>query len=171
MDDKMKRLVLIGSLAGLAALSPFLNSEPRNEAYYSTEIDDAVAHAKRNPVDKRYVGSSWYNRSTSKSFALPKMMNTEMDQEVIEGAVGATAAGDERAAVVEEPVREIDLGRTIKGDKLADTQQRQTTQEIPQKVEQSTIVFIPEIKHSDPNFTGAARNTTADVKITAELRP
>lgn len=171
MDDKMKRLVLIGSIAGLAALSPFINSEPRNEAYYSTEIDDAVAHAKRNPVDKRYVGSSWYNRTTSKSFALPKLMNKEMDKEVIEGAVGATAAGDERAAVVQEPVREMDLGRTIKEEKIPSSPQEQATQDLPQKVELSTIVFIPEIKHSDPNFTGAARNTTADVKITAELRP
>lgn len=174
MDDMLKKIALTGIVGGVIIASPFLRSEPQNEDYYSTEIDDAVAHAKRNPVDKRYVGSSWYNRSTSNSFALPKLLNKEMDNQVIEGAVGATAAGDNRNAAVEEPVIEANLGHTIVSDNVEETSlvRNSPTSSTPQKVEQSqTSHYTREIRYDSSGFTGSSREIRSDVTITAKIRP
>jgi len=171
MDGKRNTLLLTAIAGTLAALAGYVYAQPGNEAYFSPEIDDAVAHAKRNPVDDRYVGSSWYNRSTSRSFPLPKLLNTEMDQQVIEGAVGATAAGDQRAAVVAAPVREASLGRKSKSEELNENSADQEENNSGDTVEQSeTEVYIKEIKYSDSGFTGAARNIRSNVSISARVR-
>ncbi|KZZ48090.1 MAG: hypothetical protein MK185_09390 [Saccharospirillaceae bacterium] len=172
MNGKGKKLLLLAAVGATAVLSPLLYSQPGNEAYYSTEIDDAVAHAKRNPVDKRYVGSTWYNRSTSKSFRLPKMLNTEMNDQVIEGAVGATAAGDEAVPVVDESVTQINLGRTIDNDSLKETRPVQTAETPAQKVDLSEAeVYIPITTYSGQGFSGTATDIRSNVRISAEARP
>jgi hypothetical protein len=172
MNGKGKKLLLLAAVGATAVLSPLLYSQPGNEAYYSTDIDDAVAHAKRNPVDKRYVGSTWYNRSTSKSFRLPKMLNTEMNDQVIEGAVGATAAGDEAVPVVDESVTQINLGRTIDNDSLKETRPVQTAETPAQKVDLSEAeVYIPITTYSGQGFSGTATDIRSNVRISAEARP
>ena len=172
MNGKGKKLLLLAAVGATAVLSPLLYSQPGNEAYYSTEIDDAVAHAKRNPVDKRYVGSTWYNRSTSKSFRLPKMLNTEMNDQVIEGAVGATAAGDEAVPVVDESVTQINLGRTIDNDSLKEPRPVQTAETPAQKVDLSEAeVYIPITTYSGQGFSGTATDIRSNVRISAEARP
>ena len=172
MNGKGKKLLLLAAVGATAVLSPLLYSQPGNEAYYSTEIDDAVAHAKRNPVDKRYVGSTWYNRSTSKSFRLPKMLNTEMNDQVIEAAVGATAAGDEAVPVVDESVTQINLGRTIDNDILKETKPVQTAETPAQKVDLSEAeVYIPITTYSGQGFSGTATDIRSNVRISAEARP
>ena len=172
MNGKGKKLLLVTALGTTAVLSPLLYSQPGNEAYYSTEIDDAVAHAKRNPIDKRYVGSTWYNRSTSKSFRLPKMLNTEMDNEMIEGAVGATAAGDERAAEIDESVIQVDLGRAIDNEHLDEATPVQTADTSINRVELSeTEVYIPVTTYTSPGFSGRAVNIRSNASVKAEVRP
>jgi len=170
MDGKHKKLILTLATGVLATAAGYLYAQPGNEAYYSTEIDDAVAHAKRNPVNKRYVGSSWYNRSTSKSFPLPKMLNTEMENQIIEGAVGATAAGDERAAVIAEPIREASLGRTSKDSELNESSAEQDENSSTGKVEKSTEVHIREVTYKGPDFEGTARNIRANTTVSARIR-
>lgn len=172
MNGKGKKLLLLTALGTTAVLSPLLYSQPGNEAYYSTEIDDAVAHAKRNPIDKRYVGSTWYNRSTSKSFRLPKMLNTEMDNEMIEGAVGATAAGDERVAEIDESVIQVDLGHTIDNESLEEARPVQSAETPVQKVDLSEAeVYIPITTYSGQGFSGTATDIRSSVSISAEARP
>lgn len=63
-----------------------------NSAYYTSNIDKAVKDAERRPRNV-YVGNRWYNRTTSKSFGLPKMLNKEMAGKHLEGALESTAAG------------------------------------------------------------------------------
>lgn len=171
MESTGKRLILLASMAAFIII-PLANSQPENEAYYSTDIDDAVAHAKRNPVNKRYVGSTWYNRSTSKSFPLPKMLNTEMDEEVIEGAVGATAAGDERAAEINPSVVQVDLGRAVDSDSFDEATPVQTAITTPQKVERSeTEVYIPKTTYTGQGFSGTATEIRSNVSVNAISRP
>lgn len=172
MNDKRKKLLLLTALGASVALSPLLYSQPGTEAYYSPDIDDAVAHAKRNPVDKQHVGSTWYNRSTSKSFGLPKMLNTEMDDQVIEGAVGATAAGDERPAEVNESLLQVDLGRTLDNDRLEEAKPVQTANTEANRVELSqTGVYIPETSYTGGGFSGRAVDIRSNATVTAEVRP
>lgn len=79
--------------------------------YFTNDIDDAVEAVKRNPKNTNHIGSRWYGRSTSRSISLPPLLNTEMDQEVIEGAMGPTAAGEAAAAEAQQPSRDAALGR------------------------------------------------------------
>lgn len=93
-----------------------------NEAYYSTDVDEAVTAAKRNPTNTNKVGARWYNRSTAQSFTFPKLLNTEMDSAVIEGAMGPTAAGEAAAADAQQPIKDAALDRSSRSDSLQDTQ-------------------------------------------------
>lgn len=163
-------LILSSATLTLLAAGLHLQAQPGNEAYYSTNIDDAVSHAKHNPVDKRYVGKTWYNRSTSQSFDFPKMLNSEMNEQVIEGAVGATAAGDQRDIVVDESILETNLGRNI--NDLDETNTITVTN--PDAVQEVTPpvneIFVREIIYSDTGFSGSSSNIRSDVTITAQER-
>ena len=77
-----------------------------DEGYYTTEIDQAVEYAQQNPVRPELIGDTWYDRSTFKSFALPTLANEVMDNQVIEGAMGPTAAGEAAAADDGRPIRQ-----------------------------------------------------------------
>lgn len=80
-------------------------------SYYSTDLDDAVQSVKNNPVNSNRVGARWYGRSTSNSFSLPKLDNGAMENEVVEGAMGPTAAGEAAAANAQQPVKDLALDR------------------------------------------------------------
>src|SRR5690554_6681008 len=79
-----KQLIMIS--ATLIAASAFAVDKD----YYSADLENAIKAAKENSSQSQHVGARWYNRSTSRSFNFPKMMNAEMDEEVIEGAVEVT---------------------------------------------------------------------------------
>lgn len=98
-------LVLSGLLLAPASM---VFAESQN--YFSTDLDDAVQAAKNNPNSVNHVGARWYGRSTSRSFNFPPLLNTEMDEEVIEGAMGPTAAGEAAAAEAQAPAKDAALG-------------------------------------------------------------
>lgn len=158
-----------------ALLLPALHVHAGNEAYYSTELDDAVNAARRNPVNTSYVGSRWYNRTTSRSFNLPPMLNTEMDQQVIEGAMGPTAAGTAAAAEALQPARDAALGRQSKGDALddsvSDTRKRKNQKGDDDSAEPVEIIEDVYIRESR-SANSAARDVRANsVTIRATSRP
>jgi hypothetical protein len=61
--------------------------------YYSNDIDTAVKEADNSPRNETYVGHRRHNRTTSKSIGFPRLMNTEMSSEIIDGVLDTTAAG------------------------------------------------------------------------------
>lgn len=97
-----------------------------SNGYYTTDIDDAVEAVKRNPKNTNHVGARWYGRSTSRSISLPPLLNTEMDQEVIEGAMGPTAAGEAAAAQAQQPSKDAALGRKNHISSIEDVKSEQT---------------------------------------------
>lgn len=143
---------------------------PKHDEYYSDDIFTAIEEAKHRTHHYNYSRSKRYNRTTSQSIQLPRLLNKEMDKEVVEGAVGATAAGDNRTTDVSRPQSEVDLGRNI-SDKPSNPVAQQDAPVSTGRIERSTTTFIPEIKHQSSDFTGASRNITADVRISAEVRP
>ncbi|WP_430460105.1 hypothetical protein ACQUQU_12900 [Thalassolituus sp. LLYu03] len=152
----------------LAAVSFHGSAATPNEAYYSQDIDDAVAAAKRNPVDTEYVGSSWYNRSTSRSFPLPKLLNTEMDSEVVEGAMGPTAAGEQAAFEASRPVRDAALGRVNKRDALAESKKKSDDPDEDEDYQPNpTEIYVPEARSENSRV----REIRANVSIKATARP
>lgn len=110
------------SLPASAETAPAKRKAIMNEAYFSTDVDEAVLAAKRNPVNTNYVGARWYNRTTLKSFPMAKLMNTEMDEQIVEGAMGPTAAGEAAAEQAQQPAKDAALGRKNQDETLQDTQ-------------------------------------------------
>ncbi len=138
-----------------------------NESYYSTDLEDAVADAKRNPVNSEYVGRSWYNRTTSKSFPLPKLLNTEMDAEVIEGAMGPTAAGEAAALEAQQPVRDVAQGRKSKQETLAEAKKKQNKPDDETVVERSQEIYVREARSENSRVT----DIRATVTIKTSYKP
>lgn len=88
---------LIAVLAPLFIL-PFSLAEESvqvGEDYYGNDINAAVLEAEQNTRKLDYSHTYWHNRSTSKSFNLPKMEFDDLDKTNLEGALGSTAAGGE----------------------------------------------------------------------------
>lgn len=144
-----------------------------NELYYSSDIDDAVDAARMNPLNNTYVGARWYNRTTSRSFNLPPMLNTEMDQEIIEGAMGPTAAGEAAAAQAQQPVVDSALQRQSKSNTISDTQAELRKRDSNETNSEDRVippasVFVSEARSQ----TGVSRNIrAAGVTVKAESRP
>lgn len=89
----MKTPIVISTLILLSSglLQTFAHANDGD--YFSNNLDEAVNKAKNSPNSAEFVGSRWYNRTTSKSFNFPKLMNSEMSTEVVDGALDATASG------------------------------------------------------------------------------
>lgn len=158
MQNKILTFVL--SLTLLS--SSLLFAATQEGQYYSTDVDSAVEHAKKNPVDMRYIGSTWYNRSTSKSFRLPKMLNQEMNSERVEGSMGADVVTDKLANVEGTPQQEIDLGRTTKEEAFKEKKVVSKGNGLEQdKIPESQDVYIKEIRYEGHGYIGVARDIRA----------
>ena len=89
MKSSLYLIPLLSAVIATANAADSLNEEAAKTAYSSPEVQVAVEAARSFPTQAEYVGYEWYNRTTSKSFPLPKLLNTEMNNLVIEGAMGA----------------------------------------------------------------------------------
>lgn len=98
-----KQLIMIS--ATLIAASAFAVDKD----YYSADLENAIKAAKENSAQSQHVGARWYNRSTSRSFNFPKMMNAEMDEEVIEGAVAVTPSEVDTVTTAQIPMRKANF--------------------------------------------------------------
>lgn len=161
------------SLTGLllSISSGLALAAPGNEAYFYNDIDAAVEHAQRHPTQSQYVGTRWYNRSTSRSIELPPLLNREMDEKVIEGALGPTAAGEAAAAEAQQPIRNAALGRANNENSFDDNQPRTKAPSDSSKAESDDEVVIREISYQGSDFKTKARDIRANVQIRATVRP
>lgn len=163
------RFTWIGLVLSVSAST--VMAVPGNEAYFYNDIDAAVEHAQRNPVQTQYVGSLWYNRSTSRSITLPPLLNRELDEKIIEGALGPTAAGEAAAAEAQQPVRNAALGRANNENSFDDNQPRTTAPSDSAKADNNDEVVIREISYEGNQFKTRTRDIRANVDIRATLRP
>ncbi len=88
---------IIALLAPIILLPFALADEsiPIGEDYYGNDIDAAITEAKQSKRKGNYDNRYWYNRTTSESFALPKMQADALEKERLEGALGVTQAGEQ----------------------------------------------------------------------------
>ncbi|QQD20727.1 hypothetical protein GJQ55_02575 [Venatoribacter cucullus] len=153
---------------------PLWPAHANTEQYFSPDLDDAVSAARSNPVNTNFVGARWYNRTTSRSFSLPKMLNTEMDEEVIEGAMGPTAAGEAAAVAAQQPAVDSALGRQSKNAALADTSSEKlkrdsdSSPESAEKVDGKKELFIPEARSE---FAVSRNIRASGVSVKATPKP
>jgi len=152
-----------------ATAADYLNQEEANRAYQSPEIETAVEAAKRFPSQAEYVGYEWYNRTTSKSFPLPKMLNTEMNNLIIEGAMGPTAAGEEAAQEASRPVRQVALGNKTEEDDIVESDEN-LQPEAPEKVKTPKVFFVSESRSVNKNGESISRNVRGqNITITTKF--
>lgn len=159
MKSSLYFIPLLSAVIATANAADSLNEEAAKAAYNSPEVEVAVEAARQHPVQADYVGYEWYNRTTSKSFPLPKLLNTEMNNLVIEGAMGPTAAGNAAVAEAGRPVRRVALGQSSEEDDLVE-------------VDENLVPATPDVdKQPREYFMGEARsqNQTGEI-ITRNVR-
>ncbi|WP_320820142.1 hypothetical protein [Thalassolituus sp.] len=163
----LSRVTLLAT--GLLLCTSALSYDDVVKAYYSPQLDEAVDAAKHTPDKTEYVGHAWYNRTTSKSFPLPKLLNTEMENLVIEGAMGPTAAGEAASVESQKPVRDTALGRNIAEDDVTDTEQGTSPKEnndAPQKKE----TLLRNVTYKGQNYDLRVKDARSSATITAQVR-
>ncbi len=158
-------LLTTGLLLSVSALS----YDDAAKAYYSPQLDEAVDAAKHSPSQTEYVGHAWYNRTTSKSFPLPKLLNTEMEELVIEGAMGPTAAGEAAAIEAQKPVRDTALGRNITEDDVADAEQGTSPKE-DEEVTKKKETLLRNVTYKGQNYELRVRDARSSATITTQVR-
>ena len=171
-------LLAVSLLSG-ALLAPAYAENP----YYANDIDAAVRDAERNGPNMNYVGNRWYNRTTSKSFDFPKLMNREMDKEVIEGALDSTAAGPgdeppertnpELLAESETPVKKNAerLEEELIPLDSKESAAINASNDFVIKAEGTFDVVIERIEFSNFDYNSSANNIRTQGKISATARP
>lgn len=173
-----KTPLLAAVLSASAVISPAYAENP----YYANDIDAAVRDAERNGVNQNYVGNRWYNRTTSKSFDFPKLMNSEMEDEIVEGALDSTAAGPgdeppERESPLQLTEQEIPAADTEEIESLKDLvaapdENAVTALRIPDEEEVlPTVRFVESIEFTGNDFQGRATGISSDVSSTAYITP
>jgi hypothetical protein len=167
--------VFSGSLLAAFALA-------KENPYYANDLDAAVQEAEKNPSDMKFVGSRWYNRSTSKSFNFPKLMNTEMSSEIVDGALDATAAGPgdvapERSSPLELNAEDVITNKQDDSEInfLADTKSTDIDLSIqpPADIDElaPTIFTVDKIEYTSENYSGSATNIRGESSSRAYITP
>lgn len=159
----MDRSFLTGVLvAGTLMIVTFSASDAEDqrvrmdEDYYQNDIDSAVREAERNRRSKSFDYSNryWYNRTTAESFELPQLGSDDLDDTMLEGAIGSTAAGEANIAQPDLPENEqADLVQ----DKMevADQQEKvdqpsQALRPIEPPAQIGPVLVVDEIEHRFP---------------------
>ncbi len=178
----MKTPFIITTLAILSGGLFHVFAQASGNDYYSNDLDAAVKNAEERPNDTAYVGNRWYNRTTSKSFDFPKLLNREMSTEVVDGALDATAAGPgdtapERTSplVLSEQDASASNKDTTELALLADTKTTdidlsvQPTADITELA--PAVYIVQKIEYRDDNFSGSASDIRSEASSRAYITP
>ncbi len=178
----MKTPLLLTTLAVLTGGLLHVFAQANDNDYYSNDLDAAVKNAEDSPSNMKYVGNRWYNRTTSKSFDFPKLMNKEMSTEVVDGALDATAAGPgdvapERKSPLELSESDVIIGKKENADLdiIASTKSTEidiSVQPTATITELEPAVYkVQEIQYRDNDFSGSARDIRSEATSRAYLTP
>lgn len=178
----MKTPVIITALIVFSASLLQVFAQANENDYYSSDLDDAINSAKVSPTESNVVGSSWYNRSTSKSFNFPKLMNTEMSTEAVAGALDAppaspSDAAPRRTSPLELTEREALIGKQDEADldqfaNIKKTEVGLSTAPNPKSKNLIPKVYmVDKIEFSSGTFSGTARDIRSESSSNAYLTP
>jgi len=142
-----RKLLLI--LAPICLVLPIVFAEDSirmGEDYYGNDIDAAISEAKQNNRKVNYSNRYWYNRTTSKSFDLPKLGSKELEKERLEGALQPTAAGKINTT---NTVPDEDQTLVVQKNLELNEQENQTgnIEAAPIEVAPRNIYISPDISH------------------------
>lgn len=163
--------LLTAIVSASASAAEYLTDEEAQAAYATTDLEQAVEDARDTADRSEYVGYEWYSRTTSKSFPMARMLNTEMDSAVVEGAMGPTAAGEAAAEEATRPVRENALGRDTENEELIDVADGDTFFTDPQPVVNQIDFFVGEFSAQTNTGEVLVRNSRAVGTVTSVQTP
>jgi len=170
-------------LAAVLSACAGISSAYAENPYYSSDIDAAVKDAQRNGVNQKYVGNRWYNRTTSKSFDFPKLLNSEMEGEIVEGALDSTAAGPgDEPPERESPEQLVESDTPIKNntekleEELIPLDSKESaaisaSNDVTLQAEGTFDVRIDRIEFSNFDYDSSANNIHTKGSISATVRP
>jgi len=171
----IKRGKFLLALAPVFLLLPFALAEDTirmGEDYYGNDINAAIIEAQQNERKVNYANRYWYNRTTSKSFDLPKLGTQALENERLEGALEPTAAGGKVSTPDNIPNEE--QARTLQTslEQATTESEPNINQQIPAVTPQSNGQFVPETFHEFPRGdTVTTRNLTTNGSISSTPRP
>lgn len=162
----MKTPLIVTTLAIL--FSNALCAQANDNDYYSNNLDAAIKNAKNSARNSKYVGERWYNRTTSRSFNFPKLMNTEMSTKAINDSLDNPRADLSSAPPVHLSPLLLNERSVITSNKtstdldyLVETKPVLQASDIPEEVSDElveTVYFIEKVEFDSKGFTGIARN-------------
>ncbi len=113
------KLLIFAAIVSVPSLSWAKN--PHDE-YYAEDLFTAIAEAKKRPHHYDYSRAKRYNRSTTQSLDIPRLLNQEMEKTSIDtaAATSITAADTPIAKLNKQEQNQLDvndeaavIGRTI----------------------------------------------------------
>lgn len=113
------KILILAAVIGLPTLGWATN--PHDE-YYAEDLFAAIAEAKKRPHHYDYSRAKRYNRSTTQSLDIPRLLNQEMEKTSIDtaAATSITAADTPIAKLNKQEQNQLDvndeaavIGRTI----------------------------------------------------------
>jgi hypothetical protein len=142
------------------------------EDYYGNDINAAVLEASQNKRQINHTHKNWYNRTTSRSFGLPPLQASDLEEERLEGALSATASGPERNPANPELPSEEQSEIIQKEDLTQDTQSPQTVSIRPvQSIQGEYVKVIPSIQGSHQIGDTSANTVSSQSIIVSTPRP
>jgi len=142
------------------------------EDYYGNDINAAVLEASQNKRQINHTHKNWYNRTTSRSFGLPPLQASDLEEERLEGALTATASGPERNPANPELPSEEQSEIIQKEDLVSDPQPTTSITIQPiQSIQGEYIKVIPTIQASHLKGDTAANNVSSQSIIVSTPRP
>lgn len=104
-------------------------------------LDSAVARTQRLPVIDYSTTRTWYNRSTSRSFALPTLASTQMEQETVGTQVRTLVDGtrdDRQQALSLDLIGPLAPDESAEAERLMD---RQLTESLAREEQEIRRIF------------------------------
>ena len=175
MNARSLMLLTLTLFTAPYSVSDAANNQARtnyeNSDYYSDDLDTAIEAAKEHE-QSQLIGKEWHHKTTSQSFPLPKMLNTEMERLSIEGAISATAAGAQQINITEESnddsVRENALGHNLEEEELIETTPQPEVDPTP--VVREIDLYFEEASTRTVNGTLIIRDARATGTVTSTNR-
>jgi hypothetical protein len=175
----MKTPLIFTTLAIL--FSNALYAQTNDNDYYSNNIDAAIKDAKNSSSSSQYVGERWYNRTTSRSFDFPKLMNTEMSTKAINDALdnpyGSLGANPpERLSPLLLNERKVVTNNKDSNDidYLTETKSTLVQSDKPSVVTKELVYstyYIEKVEYKSENFTGTSREIYSESRSRSYLTP
>lgn len=173
MDSQKVNFVKLIALLTPIVILPFALADEAltvGEDYYGNDIEAAIHEANQNERKVDYANRYWYNRTTEKSFALPKLPSSDLEATSLEGALGTTAAGN---SVADQSNQKSDLAPPTEisenNRNVNEATPPSSLQQAPVTIEKSQ--FTPIIYHEFSQGTMSVQGTVASGTITSTPRP